>query len=153
HKPGDASLAPAQDRLSMCRLAVEGDSLFKVDDQEICRSGPSYTIDTVRELKAKGEKTVSWLIGADMLRLLPQWHLADALLEEVNFVIVARPGWSFDWQTMPPAFRQLESHVVTAPMIDISATNIRLRISRGEPVDQLVPVPVARYIAERRLYQ
>lgn len=152
HKPADPALAPATDRMAMCQLAVSGNSLFEVQDRELRRSGPSFTIDTARELRAEGQNPINWLIGADMLRLLPQWHQAEALVREVNFVIVARPGWNFDWNTMPQAFRSLESHVVTAPLIDISATDIRARVRVAQPIDQLVPAPVARYIKDHRLY-
>jgi nicotinate-nucleotide adenylyltransferase len=139
--------------LAMCRLAAAENGLFTVDDREVRRAGPSYTLDTARELRADGIDPVHWMIGADMLRLLPKWHQPEALLKEVDFVIVARPGWTFDWDTMPPAFRHLQSHVVIAPLIDISATDIRARARAKQPIDHLVPKSVARYIEEHKLYQ
>ena len=74
HKQGQLDLAAAADRLQMCRLAVEGVAGFEVEDLEIRREGPSFTLDTVRELKKRGWDEVPWLIGADMLQLLPTWH-------------------------------------------------------------------------------
>jgi nicotinate-nucleotide adenylyltransferase len=154
HKPDSADLASAADRLAMCQLAAATDStgLFEVCDLEIRRNGPSYTLDTARKLRASGHNVVNWLIGADMLLNLPQWHKPRELLNEVNFVIVARPGYRLDWQKLPAEYRHLKDHVVEAPAIDISATDIRRRIRAGEPIGGLVPPAVERYIAEHRLY-
>ena len=154
HKPASADLAAPAHRLAMCKLAAaEKPDTFKVSDIEIHRSGPSYTIDTVRKLRSSGEKTVNWLIGADMLRILPSWHEAQNLLREVNFVIMARPGWEFDWDLLPPEFQQLRSHVVEAPLMDISATTIRQRVRGGESIAGMTPPAVARYINENGLYR
>lgn len=152
HKVGHELASPA-DRLAMCRAAVAGDVRFAVDDLELRRSGPSYTIDTVRELKRRGWPAVSWMIGADMLLYLPKWHEAEALVREVNFVVVARPGWTIDWSILPPAFRSLHANVVEAPLMDISATEIRRRVRAGESIADLTPPAVAQYIADRGLYR
>jgi nicotinate-nucleotide adenylyltransferase len=98
-------------------------------------------------------KSVNWLIGADMVSILPKWHQAQKLLEEVHFVIMARPGFVFDWQSLPPEFRNLKEHVVEAPPIDISATEIRRRIRAGESIQGLTPDPVIGFIQERGLYR
>lgn len=153
HKPGATDLAGAEDRLAMCRAAVAGDPRFAVDDLELCRSGPSYTIDTARELKRRGWPSVSWMIGADMLLSLPKWHQAEALIHEVNFVVVARPGWMLDWSQLPEAFRLLQANVVEAPLMDVSATEIRRRVKAGESIADLTPPAVVRYIADRGLYR
>ncbi len=154
HKPISADLATPPDRLAMCQLAAgENPNLFSVTDLETHRPGPSYTLDTARELRLRGMKSVNWLIGADMVRILPQWHQAQKLLEEVNFIIVARPGWSFDWETMPPEFRVLNKQVVEAPLIDLSATEIRRRIRAGESIDGLTTAPVVSFINQRGLYR
>jgi nicotinate-nucleotide adenylyltransferase len=137
----------------MTRAAVAGEALFNVDDLELARTGPSYTFDTARQLFDRGEGPVDWLIGADMLMYLPNWHRAVELLSEVKFIIMARPGWSLDWKSLPPAFRQLESHVVQAPSVDIRATDIRLRVSQGKPIRFLTPDSVCKYICENSLYK
>lgn len=153
HKVGHADMACAADRLAMCKLAIEGNELFEVDDIELHRTGPSYTIDTVRELRrTRGWDAIHWLIGADQVAALPRWHEAAALLDEVNFVVMARPGWSFDWESLPASFRALAGKVVDAPLVDVSATDIRRRLRAGEPVDHLVPPSVAAYIQARGLY-
>jgi nicotinate-nucleotide adenylyltransferase len=153
HKPNAANMAGALDRLTMCRLAVAGDPTFAVEDLELLRPGPSYTLDTVRALKARGEQEIWWLIGADMLLYLPGWHQSADLLAEVNFIAVARLGWEFDWQALPPEFRRLESNVVQAPLIQIGSTDIRRRVAEGLSIDYLTPPAVCRYIRNHGLYR
>lgn len=153
HKPASADLAAPLDRLTMCRLAVEGSALFAVTDLEIRRSGLSYTIDTAQQLRSAGLKAVNWLIGTDMLQILPTWHRAAELLHEVNFVIVSRPNCEIEWKSLPPAYRFLKEHVVAVPQIDISATEIRRRICDGESIEGLTPPAVVRYITEHDLYR
>jgi nicotinate-nucleotide adenylyltransferase len=157
HKPGDRFLASPEHRLAMCRLAAEAASdpqvRFEVDDLEIRRPGPNYTIDTVRQLKARAWPSIDWLIGADMLLNLPNWKDPQALLAEVNFLVMARPGVQIDWKTLPPALQKLQQHVVPIPEVNVSGTEIRRRVRAGEPIDDLTPPSVARYIAEHRLYE
>lgn len=154
HKPGSACLAGIDDRLAMCRLAAGMQpGLFEVSDVEARRSGPSYTLDTVISLKSLGWKDLHWLIGADMLQILPTWHRAEELLQEVQFWIMARPGWAFDFGSLPPAFRALEGHILPAPLLEISATDIRGRVQRGLPIDFLVPEAVGGYIRAHGLYR
>lgn len=154
HKLGHADMAAGDDRLAMCKLAVAGNDLFEVDDLELRRGGPSYTIDTIRALRRnRGWDEVNWLIGADQVPTLPYWREPTALLREVNFVVMARPGWSFDWKSLPPELRILQNHVVEAPLVNISATDIRRRVHSGEPIDHLTPPAVAKYIRDRGLYR
>ena len=153
HKPNAADLAPAVQRVQMCKIATQGSESFDVDDLETQRTGPSYTIDTVRALVRRGMGRVSWLIGADMLCNLPTWREPEALLEEATLVVMARPGWSFDWDSLPLPFRKLRENVVETPLIDISATQVRRRVAAGLPVDLLTPEPVVRYICENGLYR
>jgi nicotinate-nucleotide adenylyltransferase len=164
HKPDATDLAPAADRLAMTRLAAEfmnaqgstdGNSPvgFDVDALEIRRAGPSYTIDTARELRSRGWPHVWWLIGADMLNDLPKWYEADRLLDEVNFLIMARPGFELQWEQLPPKFQKLGQNVVTVPAVDISATDIRRRTREGQSIDGLTPPPIVEYIRAHRLYR
>jgi nicotinate-nucleotide adenylyltransferase len=152
HKQGDPNLASAEDRLKMCRLAIEGVEGFEVDDREIRCGGASYTIATVRELKSEGWQKVAWLIGSDMLATLPTWREPAELLAEAHFVIMARPGSEMDWNTLPKELAALEKQVVTVPQIDISATEIRRRIKVGQAIDFLTPPAVVDYIRAGKLY-
>jgi nicotinate-nucleotide adenylyltransferase len=153
HKPISPELASGFDRLEMCQLAISGSPVFEVNSSELSRPGPSYTIDTIRQISAAVSMPVNWLIGADMLLYLPKWHRAAELLREVHFVVMARPGWTLDWTLLPPEFRGLRDNVVQAPMIDISATDIRRRVAAGASIEYLTPPAVRNYIQERGLYR
>jgi nicotinate-nucleotide adenylyltransferase len=153
HKPHVSDIASGTDRHEMAALAVKGSSQFAVNDLEMRRSGPSYTIDTVRELKRERSGPVHWLIGADMLLYLPQWHQSLELMQEVNFVIMARPGWKLHWSQLPVEYHHLEVNVVEVPLIDISASEIRLRTQLGKSIEYLTPEPVCRYIRDHGLYR
>lgn len=137
----------------MCRLASKLDPLFDTSGIEISRGGPSFTIDTVRELKRLGWNRVQWLIGADMLLYLPKWHQPLELLREIDFLVMARPGWEMDWDRLPAEFRPLKANVVPAPLIDISSSDIRRRVAAGQSINYLTPPAVCEYIRERSLYR
>lgn len=156
HKPPSADFAPAQDRLAMARLAIstaDPPPLFTADDLELRRSGPSYTIDTVTELLSRGWPEVWWLIGADMLNYLPQWHRADDLVRQCHFLILQRPGVPLNWDALPAEMvTRLKDNVVPAPLVDTSSTVIRRRVRAGESIEGMTPEVVADYIASHRLY-
>ncbi|MGH7214664.1 MAG: nicotinate-nucleotide adenylyltransferase [Tepidisphaeraceae bacterium] len=154
HKPAPTDLAAPHHRAAMCRQAAQASGgFFTVDEIELARIGPSYTLDTAQELRRRDGQEVHWLIGADMLRILPQWHRAEELVKEVRFVVMARPGWAFDWQTLPEAFRGLERNVVRTPLIEISATEVRARVRAGKSVAFMCPQDVVDYIDEHGLYR
>jgi nicotinate-nucleotide adenylyltransferase len=142
-----AGSTPAADRLAMLRLAVEGDPRFVVDDREVRRDGPSYTVETLRALRAEGpQDRLSLLVGADAARELAQWREADAIPALAEIVVLSRPG-------EPPPTHPLITRALAVPAVEISASQVRDRCRRGESIRYLVPDAVARYIAERRLYR
>src|SRR5687768_12070590 len=153
HKLQATGLASATDRLEMCRRAVEGDPFFEVSDVEVAREGPSFTIDTARELRARGWEHVAWLIAADMVSILPKWHRPTDLLREVEFVVMARPGWTLDWEALPEPFRALREQVVKTPLVETSATMIRGRVKAGRSIRYLTPDAVCSYVESRGLYR
>jgi nicotinate-nucleotide adenylyltransferase len=153
HKSAAADLADARHRAAMCQAVSDRDPLFEVETLELERSEPSYTIDTARELKRRGWTKVAWLIGADMVPILPKWHLPHELIAEVELVIAERPGHAIEWQNLPEPFRLLKRQVVSAPLIQISASAIRQRVAAGKPIRYLVPPEVEQYILDHRLYQ
>ena len=153
HKADNATLAGSSDRIAMLRGDVGGDPLFDVSPIEIERTGPSYTIDTARELTARGHGPVHWLIGADMLLYLPQWHEVDQLLREVTFIIMHRPGWTIDWTALPAKYQSLQQNISPAPLIALSATDIRARVAAGKSIRYFTPDPVCNYIEEHGLYR
>ena len=161
HKPPAA--AAAEHRLAMLRLATEGEDLFDVSAVETERSGPSYTIDTVaslRESLPEGTK-LSWVIGADMLGDLPSWYRVGELLDRVDLVVAVRPPWQERIDGILDALAEtlgaerverIRSGVVPTPLIDISSTEVRRRVSEGGSIRFLVPEAVRAYIEQNSLY-
>jgi nicotinate-nucleotide adenylyltransferase len=139
----------------MCRLAVSGLAQYEIDDVELLRSGPSYTLDTVRQLAARDSTNgpVHWLIGSDTLPQLLTWHEPEKLLAEVVFVVMARPGSPIDWGSLPPTLKALRANVVQMPQIDLSATQIRQRVAQRRPIEFFTPPAVCRYIQSHQLYR
>ncbi|MGP4067662.1 nicotinate-nucleotide adenylyltransferase [Halobacillus sp. B29] len=135
----------AEDRLSMVEKAVEDNPHFKVCNAELTRKGTSYTVDTMKYLiKQFKEHTFFFIIGGDMVEHLPKWDRIDELKAIVGFVGIKRPG--YDWN--PP----LPVHQVEIPLIDISSSHIRNRLSCSKSVRYLVPESVNLYIKEHQLY-
>ncbi len=155
--------ASAPDRLAMLRLAVEGQSAFEVSDVELARAGPSYTIDTLQELRLRhAQARLAWVIGADMLADLPKWRRAKELVEQFELVIAARPMDGEQIETAlanmerffgPQHAQRLRRSVVRTPLIEISSTDIRQRAAQGKSIAYLVPAAVNKYISEHDLYR
>ena len=145
------TLAPAADRLAMLRLAIADEPRFTVSRCEIERAGPSYTLDTVREMQAARPGRHWFLvIGQDQYTSLHTWHEWRSLLGLVTLAVASRPGAPL----LPDAqLRQFEPAVVALPMMEVSSTDIRARIAQAQGIDDLVPPEVARYIDQHRLYQ
>jgi nicotinate-nucleotide adenylyltransferase len=137
-------------RLAMLRLAMEGDARLAVSEVEIRRGGVSYTVDTLRTLRAEQPKEVFyWILGEDQLARLPHWAEPVALAGLAEFACYARPGCV---RGEPPAIPGLRVSRVEGPVWDVSSTEIRNRMQRGEGVEGLVPDKVIEYIRENRLY-
>ena len=142
-------------RLAMARLAVEGNPFFHVTDIEVRRSGPSYTVDTLAELReryAKAEFVV--ILGIDALREIDRWHEPRLLFEMASVAGMARPGASLDPSVLNAAIPGASSRmrVLDSALIDISGTDIRGRVAEGKSVRYRVPAAVAAYIRENGLY-
>jgi nicotinate-nucleotide adenylyltransferase len=148
----DQTIASAADRLTMTRLAADADPLFFVDDIELTRPGPSFTIDTIRQFRQSGLPRVTWLIGADMLPSLQTWRNAHDLIREADFLVVARPGSIIDPNVIAEPFRHLAAAILQTPQLDISSTDIRQRVASGRSIEYLTSPKVVRYISQRSLY-
>lgn len=133
-------------RAAMLSLATAGRPGFEVELSELQRPGPSYTVDTLREF-GQQEPTAEFilLLGADAAAELPAWREADQIPKLARIAVFARPG-------SPVPDHPWVSAVVEAPAIDISATEIRERVARGQSVRYWVPDAVAEYIETHRLY-
>lgn len=139
--------AAPEDRVAMLEAALAADPRFVLDLRELRRAGASYTVDTLRELKAESPGDQLFLVlGADAARELPRWREAAQLPALATLVIVPRAG-SPATEAPPGAISlDLES-------VDVSATAVRAAVAHGQSIDGLVPAPVARYIATHRLYR
>jgi len=139
--------ASAEDRAAMLDLALAGESGLRLERVEVERAGPSYTVDTLRQLRHRepGRRFVL-LIGADAARDLPQWREAEALPGLAEIVAFGRAG-------RPAEAHPLVGRRVDVPAMDISATEIRQRVAEGKSIRYWVPDAVAEYIARRGLYR
>ena len=147
------TLSPAVHRAAMVELAIEGESRFVLEPCELARSGPSYTLETVKELQAREPTPCDWflVIGQDQYAHFDSWHGWRELLDRVTLAVAGRAG------VAPRAAGKLidtphQVRYLPLPPMTISATEIRARVARHEPIDTLVPAEVARYIAQHRLY-
>lgn len=144
----DQPLAPAAQRVRWLRLALAGWTACAVDTQEIERGGVSYTIETVRRYAAaEPGAALFWLVGADHVASLPRWREAEALAEQVEFLVASRPG--SPPVTLPPPFRL---HYLRGVPCAISASLVRARVRAGLPLELLVPAAVAEAIRNSGLY-
>ncbi len=146
-----SDLSPFADRLAMVRLAVTDNPRLDVTDIEARREGASYTIETVRAIRAElGEgEPVSLIIGGDSLVQFRTWKDPERLLSEVELVVARRPG-SHD-ETVDAAIRD-NARFLDMPLLGISSTNIRDRAREGRSIRYLVPETVRSYISEKSLY-
>jgi nicotinate-nucleotide adenylyltransferase len=160
--------APAQVRLAMVRAAVADQSAFVVDDREIRRTGVSYSVDTLTELRSEyPQRSLCLLLGMDAFLGLPNWHRWRELLDLAHIIVAHRPGWRAP--TMGPlgevmvdrgtgSVRDLHEqragrvyvHAVT--QLEISSTELRQLIGAGLDPQYLVPEEVRRIIRETRCY-
>ena len=153
------TLSPAEDRLAMTRLAFEGMPHVLVDDREIKRPGPTFTIDTLEALHAENTGARLYLImGADQFAAFQQWHRWQAIVE-LAIICIADRAISTGGNAGFDAYKGLESRFtrLSMPLMPVSATQIRQLAASGTPqnpeLDKLVPVAVARYIARKQLYR
>ena len=145
------SMTPAVHREAMVRLAIECVPRFVLERCELERSGPSYTLDTVRTLQA-AEPEARWflVIGQDQYAAFHTWHGWQELLGCITLAIANRPDAPL---AAAPKVLQVPHAAVSLPMMDVSSTDIRERIHAGLPITDLVPQAVARYIDQHHLYQ
>ena len=149
------SLSPAQHRLAMSRLAFAGLARSMVDEREIRRIGPSYTLDTLRELQAEQPQAELYLVmGKDQADVLPTWRNWEQIVEIAIICVADRDALTGQETTFTPPpqmlgrFRKLQM-----PTMDISATGIRARVASQQGIAPLVSPSVARYIEDHHLYE
>ena len=160
----------AQHRLAMLRLALANQPAFRIDERELHRKGPSYMVDTLRELRTEcGSQPLCLIIGFDAFLGLESWHQWQAIPELAHIVVTHRPGWCQSEIAMRPALKKmvdgrqmsgasLPQHpaggIVFVPVtqLDISSTRIRELIAAGKDVHYLLPDNVYELIKLEKLY-
>ena len=152
----DRSVTPAQQRYEMVEAVVSarGGGL-EVVDLELRRDGPTYTLDTLRELRAAGAGQLWWILGLDALQSLPRWHQARELLVQARLAVAARPGVQLERHELDALVPGLGRWVDWVPMqpVDLSASELRERIALGEDVSADVPSAALDYIRANGLYR
>jgi nicotinate-nucleotide adenylyltransferase len=147
----------ASERLELCRLAAAGDERLEVCDLEVARGGPSYTVQTLRELRARmpGDE-LTFILGADVALGLPSWREPEAVIELATLAVAERTGaaraeieacleQAFDGRAAYELFDM--------PRIDVSSSEIRRRVAEGRPIRYLVPDAVLARIERNGLYR
>ena len=148
-------------RLNMIKLAIKDLQNFHTSDCELNRSAPSFTMETINEMKKKLGRNVTlyWLLGADTIDELPRWYRVLDIIDECNIACMYRAG--FD----PPDFsklahllghqriEKLQKNIIKTPLIDISSTEIRQKCAAEQDITELVHPAVAEYIKTHKLYQ
>ncbi len=166
----DASLTDAAHRLVMLRMALASQPSFNVDDRELHRKGPSYMVDTLKELREEyGEQALCLIIGFDAFLGLESWHQWQRIPELAHLVVTHRPGWHKSKIETRPALKQLLEHrqmageslaqhpagglvFVPVTQLAISSTQIRELIEAGKDPHYLLPDNVFELIKQEKLY-
>ncbi|MGD8401936.1 MAG: nicotinate-nucleotide adenylyltransferase [Bacillota bacterium] len=157
HKIGEVATL-AVNRLRMVELAIAANPCFEVSRVELDREGPSYSIDTVKQLKGQGfGDEAAFIMGFDSLLELHSWKNYRELLHETKIITAFRPGYPIlknetEW---PPFLREYLDRILVlqAPLIDISSTWLRVEMIYNRSIRYLVPDAVCQFIAENRLYR
>jgi nicotinate-nucleotide adenylyltransferase len=143
-------VTPAEDRYLMTVIATASNPQFSVSRIDIDRGGPTYTIDTLRDLRADNvDADLFFITGADALSQILTWRNAEELFALAHFIGVTRPGHDLTSDGLPEDGVSL----VEVPALAISSTDCRARVRGGDPVWYLVPDGVVRYIDKRELYR
>lgn len=146
----DRDVSPAEDRYLMTVIATASNPRFSVSRVDIDREGPTYTIDTLRDLRA--ERGADWdlyfITGADALEQILTWRNVGELFDLAHFVGCTRPGHTLSTEGLPDG----QVSLVEVPALAISSSECRERVRMGEPIWYLVPDGIVQYISKRRLY-
>lgn len=156
----EPTLTRFEQRVEMLALAIAGNSAFRIDEVEKERPGPSFTADTLAELRRRHPAHDFWLlIGSDALLDLPHWHEPLRVLEQAGLLVAARPG------SVLPTAEQLREllhlsariplrfEMLQTPQIDISSRDLRRRTAGGHSLRYFLPRAVECYIHDKRLYR
>jgi nicotinate-nucleotide adenylyltransferase len=147
----DRQVSPSEDRYLMTVIATASNPRFSVSRTDIDRSGPTYTIDTLRDLRAErgDEAELFFITGADALSRMMSWQDVNELFALAHFVGCTRPGHRLTGHGLP----EDRVSLLEIPALAISSSDCRQRVATGQPIWYLVPDGIVQYIAKRRLYR
>jgi nicotinate-nucleotide adenylyltransferase len=147
----DVAVSSPEDRYLMTVIATASNPRFRVSRVDIDREGPTYTVDTLRDLRREYGPDVElfFITGADALAKILSWKDADDLFDLAHFIAVTRPGYELNDDHLPAD----TVSKISVPAMSISSTACRRRVADGKPVWYLVPDGVVQYIAKRHLYR
>lgn len=141
------AVAAPEKRRDMVQLAIQGHPRFALEPFELDRPAPSYTVETLRFLRARWpDDRLVLILGADAAAELPRWRAADEVARLAEIAVLTRPGAG-------EVFSAFVKHLVATPAIEISASDIRARCLAGKSIRYLVPEAVAQYIERHQLYR
>lgn len=150
---------PIEERVEMVRLAIEGNPGFALSRVDVDREGPSYTADSVEQLRREWggpDKVQSWfIIGSDSLLTLPRWREPGRILSHARLAVVPRPTFTADMEALEKQVPGVGAAIdwVDAPLLEISATDIRRRVREGKSLRYRVSDAVREYIDKKGLYK
>ena len=151
-RKADRSVTPATHRLAMTQLAIADNEAFELDDREVRREGPTYTSDTLQELRStlRSDDVLIFLAGQDALADMPYWKDPARIAEAAIIAVAPREGYE------PPVGLPFDTSTllrIDMPFVDISSTSLRERAKRGLSLRYLVPPAVEAYINDKGLYR
>ena len=141
-------ISAPEDRYLMTVIATASNPRFRVSRMEVDRDGTTYTVDTLRGIKAEHDADVFFISGADAILEIVQWKQPDELFELAHFIAATRPGYDIAAFDAHPAIT-----VMNIPALAISSTDIRARVAQGRPIRYLVPEGVNSYVQKAGLYR
>jgi nicotinate-nucleotide adenylyltransferase len=148
-------VTPPEDRYQMTVIATASNPAFTVSRLEVDHPGPTYTVDTLRRLRAEQADgaRLYFIIGADAFLQILTWKEPDQVLAQAEFIAATRPGFDLDRLVSQVPGATGRVHRMEIPSLAISSSDLRARVARGAPIHYLVPDGVARYIHEHGLYR
>ncbi len=151
----DRLVTPAEDRYLMTVIATASNPAFSVSRIEVDRRGPTYTVDTLEELRARADEPIDlfFVTGADAMLEIFHWKDPDEVLSRAHFIAATRPGYDLTRFEAEAPSAHANVSVMHIPALAISSTDIRRRVAEGEPIRYLVPEGVQTYIEKSGLYR
>jgi nicotinate-nucleotide adenylyltransferase len=154
---GDRGIAPSLHRVEMIKLAILSDSRYNISYVDLEREGPSYTVDTLSDLRRElgSDAELYFILGMDALEGLAGWREPNRIVDMCHLVVARRPGVAMiDLKALEAGLPGISEKIVVIDneLYDVNSTEIRQRVAAGRSIEGLAPDAVARYIRENGLY-